>query len=575
MLRIVRIHSCTLESERARVRQVQEIFRANFPEIAEYADKIPSLLDAPFTFGYRTILLVAEQTSGAVKGFSLFFHLPEVNSALLDFLAVAPGVKGGGLGSALYEATREYCQALGARGLYMEVLPDDPDLVHDKARLDVNRKRLAFYERYGVRPVVGTEFETPLDADPAPYLLFDGLGREQPLGRSEARAAVRLILTRKYRKFVGPDYIERVVESFVDDPVQFRPARYVRTAEQPHAVTTGNVQPPFVLVGDERHVVHHVRDRGYVERPARVAALREALEPTGLFACCTPRNAGEKPIRAIHDNDFVTYLRVMCEKLDSTRPVYPYVFPIRRPERKPKELAVRAGYYCFDTFTPLDRNAYAAARSAVDAAVTSAEEILNGRPVAYALCRPPGHHAERRVFGGFCYFNNAAVAANVFSAHGRVAVLDIDFHHGNGTQDIFYQRNDVLTVSLHGHPNYAYPYFSGFADERGDAGGEGFNLNIPLAEGIGPEEYLAALTRAIARIEKHRPAFLVVSLGFDTLRGDPTGGFVLTPLTLQEVGARLAALGLPLLVCQEGGYNLRNLRRGAPAFFNGIARNCV
>jgi acetoin utilization deacetylase AcuC-like enzyme len=248
---------------------------------------------------------------------------------------------------------------------------------------------------------------------------------------------------------------------------------------------------------------------------------------------------------------------------------------VRRPERKPKDLAIRAGYYCIDTFTPLDRNAYAAARSAIDAAVTAAEEILNGRPLAYALCRPPGHHAERRVFGGFCYFNNAAAAAHLFSRHGRVAVLDIDFHHGNGTQDIFYQRNDVLTVSLHGHPNYAYPYFSGFADERGDAGGEGFNFNIPLADGIGPEEYLAALSRATARIEKHRPAFLVVSLGFDTVRGDPTGGFTLTPLTLQEIGKRLAQLDVPLLVCQEGGYNLRNLRRGAPAFFRGIARNCV
>jgi acetoin utilization deacetylase AcuC-like enzyme/GNAT superfamily N-acetyltransferase len=572
MLRISRIHSCALEAGRERVRQVQDIFRASFPDVASYADKIPALLDTPFKFGYHTMLLVAEQSSGKVTGFSLFQHLPEINSALLDFMAVAPGVKGGGLGSALYEATREYCQASGARGLYMEVLPDDPEIVHDPARLEVNRKRLAFYEHYGVRPIIGTAYETPIDDSPAPHLLFDGLGREAPLRRAEARAAVRVILTCKYAHLVGPDYVERVAKSFVDDPVQFRPPRYVRAADQPRPVSAGRMPPPFVLVSDDRHVVHHVRDRGYVERPARVAILRDTLMPTGLFSAVTPRAAGEKAIRAVHDNDFVTYLRVVCEKLSSERPVYPYVFPVRRPERKPKELAVRAGYYCIDTFTPLDHNAYAAARGAVDVAVTAAQEVLAGCHMAYALCRPPGHHAERRVFGGFCYFNNAAVAANLLSAHGRVAVLDIDFHHGNGTQDIFYQRNDVLTVSLHGHPNGAYPYFSGFADERGDADGEGFNLNIPLPDGTDAERYLAALTRALTRIVKHRPLFLVVSLGFDTLRGDPTGGFTLTPSVLHEVGARLAGLKLPMLVCQEGGYNLRNLRRGAPAFFNGVAQ---
>ncbi|MEJ2081388.1 MAG: hypothetical protein P8Y94_04255, partial [Acidobacteriota bacterium] len=191
----------------------------------------------------------------------------------------------------------------------------------------------------------------------------------------------------------------------------------------------------------------------------------EALLPTELFSVESARNHGETAIRGVHEGSFVTYLKAVCKTLEHQRPVYPYVFPIRRPERKPRELAIRAGYYCIDTFTPLDRNAYEAARASVNVSLTAMERLLrDGSGLAYALCRPPGHHAERRVFGGFCYFNNAAIAANELSRIGPVAVIDLDFHHGNGTQDIFYRRADVLTLSIHGHPNYAYPYFSGFSD---------------------------------------------------------------------------------------------------------------
>ena len=252
--------------------------------------------------------------------------------------------------------------------------------------------------------------------------------------------------------------------------------------------------------------------------------------------------------------------------------VYPYVFPIRHPDRRPKDIAVRAGYYCIDTFTPLDRNAYRAAREAVDVAMTAAEEVTRGRRVAYALCRPPGHHAERRSFGGFCYFNNGAIAANYLARQGRVALLDIDFHHGNGAQDIFWKRNDVLTISIHGHPNYAYPYFSGFADERGLQAGLGFNQNYPLPEGADERLYLVALDKALARIQKFRPIFLVVSLGLDILKGDPTGAFTLSGGSLEKIGARIATLNLPTLVVQEGGYSIRNLRTGSRAFFRGMAQ---
>lgn len=573
MIRIRPIHDVALSSEKRRVADVQAIFRDHFGAVADYADKIPQLVQNPFKYGYRTILLVSETASGRVTGFSLFLHFPEIASSLLDFMAVARGIRGGGVGGALYEATRDYLRMLKSRGLYMEVLPDSPEKVADPAVLADNRRRLRFYERYGARPIVDTDYETPIDDDPAaPFLLFDGLGREEPLGRGEARAAVRLILRRKYGHLVKQDYIERVVESFVDDPVHIRPPRYLKASPgAPPSALHGGPDRAFAMVYSDEHRIHHVQDRGYVERPARVDVLVESLNHTGLFDIVPPRHSGDQALKRVHEGHFVDYLKAVCSKLKSDRPIYPYVFPIRRPERRPRDLALRAGYYCIDTFTPLDPNAYKAARSAVDVAATAAQELLAGRRVVYAVCRPPGHHAERRTFGGFCYFNNGAVAADMLSREGRVAILDIDYHHGNGQQDIFYRRGDVLTVSIHGHPNYAYPYFSGFSDEKGEGDGVGRNHNFPLPEGAGENEYAEAFKDALKIIRRFAPRTLVLCLGFDTMRGDPTGSFGLAPAFIKGIGVQLAGLHLPILVVQEGGYTLGNLRKGATALFTGIA----
>jgi acetoin utilization deacetylase AcuC-like enzyme len=231
---------------------------------------------------------------------------------------------------------------------------------------------------------------------------------------------------------------------------------------------------------------------------------------------------------------------------------------------------VRAGYYCIDTFTPLNRNAYLAARRAVDCALTAAEELLRGRLLAYTLVRPPGHHAERRAFGGFCYFNSNAIAAQYLSRRGRVAILDIDYHHGNGQQEIFYGRADVLTVSIHGHPRFAYPYFSGFEDERGEGLGEGFNVNIPLPETLEPERYREALERALRVVRRFDPGFLVLALGLDTARGDPTGTWNLRARDFELNGRLVGALRLPTLVVQEGGYNTRSLGANARRFMAGL-----
>jgi acetoin utilization deacetylase AcuC-like enzyme len=342
-------------------------------------------------------------------------------------------------------------------------------------------------------------------------------------------------------------------------------------SNQPKPTRSGSPCGPFALVLSEAHASHRVRDRGYVERPERIGALVESVSSLGLFVRLPTRHFSDAHILAVHDRDFVRYLKEACETLGRTEPIYPYVFPIRRQDRQPRDLDARAGYYCIDTFTPLDFGAYQAARGAVDVALTAADAVLHGRPLAYALCRPPGHHAERRVFGGFCYFNNAAVATEFLSRHGRVAVLDIDYHHGNGTQDIFYERPDVLTVSIHADPSIAYPHFSGFTDERGAGAGIGHNWNFPLPEHADEALYLRTLAKAARLIERAAPAFLVVSLGLDTMARDQSGSFTLRAESLRRVGERLGRLRLPTLVVQEGGYHIRNLRRGGGAFFAGMA----
>ena len=215
------------------------------------------------------------------------------------------------------------------------------------------------------------------------------------------------------------------------------------------------------------------------------------------------------------------------------------------------------------------RLATAAAGVAVWAAETALEDPV-ARDTPFALGRPPGHHAERRAFGGFCYFNNAAVAAQMLAENGRVAILDIDYHHGNGQQVIFYDRSDVLTVSIHGHPRFAYPYFSGFDNEAGEGEGRGCNLNLPLPEQLTGSQYLEVLERALKKVRRYRPDYLVVCVGLDTAKGDPTGTWSLSADDLSQVGRALGGLQLPTLLVQEGGYRTRSLGVNARHFLTGV-----
>jgi len=573
VFRILKIHDDSTPANRERLAQVQAILRTQFPGLEERdIAKLPEQLRNPLKYRFRAMLLIAEDGHGLVCGFALLLHAPDLGFAYLDYISTGRDRTSSGIGSALYERVREEALALAASGVFFECLPDDPALSPDAAVRKQNAARLRFYERYGALPIAHTAYETPLspgDSDP-PYLMFDDLGRGRPLRRATAREIVRAILERKYGARCPRDYVERVVESFRDDPVRLREPRYTNHRDGETALQAPPRVRRIALIVNEGHFIHHVRERGYVQAPVRVDSIRKELQRTALFENLPARRFAERHIKEVHEPAFVDYLKRACAATPEGRSVYPYVFPIRNQTRPPRELPLRAGYYCIDTFTPLNRNAYHAALGAVNCALTGADSVLQGHGLAYALVRPPGHHAERSSFGGFCYFNSAGIAAHYLSRYGRVALLDIDYHHGNGTQDIFYARDDVLTVSLHGHPRYTYPYFSGYEEERGEGRGRGFNLNFPLPENLDGARYRKTLQAALQRIDKFRPRFLVVSLGLDTAKGDPTGSFTLVAQDFRDNGRLVGALKLPTLVVQEGGYRIRTLGSNARNFFTGL-----
>jgi len=573
VFRIRRVYDDLTPMNAEAVKQVQKILRTQFyllsrKEIA----KLPEQLRNPFKYHFRSILFVAEDSKGRVRGFALLLHEPMLNFCYLDYISAAKRRTGKGIGGALYDRVREEALHLKTIGIFFECLPDSAALSRDPEIRKQNGSRLRFYERYGARPIINTAYETPLKpgSDNPPYLVYDDLGQDIELRRDTARAIVRAILERKYGDVAPPGYIEKVVESFSDDPIQLRAPKYIK--QESPAQIRRSIPPDrrIALLVSDQHAIHHVRERGYVESPVRVDAILKELDGTEIFQKFKPRHFSERHIVAVHDSKFVDYLKKVCAGLEPRDSVYPYVFPIRNVARPPKELAVRAGYYCIDTFTPLNRNAYLAAKRAVDCALTAAGRILEGHRLAYALVRPPGHHAERRSFGGFCYFNSTAVAANYLSKHGKTAILDIDYHHGNGQQDIFYERADVMTVSIHGHPSFSYPYFSGFRDEKGAGPGKGYNVNFPLPENVDSKRYREVLSEALKRIVNFRPRFLVVALGLDTASGDPTGSWSLNAKDFEVNGGMIGLLHLPTLVIQEGGYGTRTLRINARNFFMGL-----
>jgi acetoin utilization deacetylase AcuC-like enzyme len=314
------------------------------------------------------------------------------------------------------------------------------------------------------------------------------------------------------------------------------------------------------------------------ETPSRAEYVRSELVARGHqlrvpTADCRPL------LTTVHATRYVAFLESAWEQwlaMDSANAglqPFPSVWPIRslRSDLEPTDFIARLGLYSFDNGTPLAAGTWAAAKAGADAAVSAANLLAGGQRAVFCASRPPGHHAGVDFMGGYCFLNNAAIAAQALRSRGceRVAVLDVDYHHGNGTQAIFYERSDVLVVSIHADPKTEYPFYSGYADETGAGDGRGFNRNLPLPVGTEAEMWFAALEAACAAIEHYRADALVVSLGLDTFVGDPLTRFKLLSDDFRRLGAKLGRMGLPTAFILEGGYAAAELGINAANVLDG------
>ena len=303
------------------------------------------------------------------------------------------------------------------------------------------------------------------------------------------------------------------------------------------------------------------------ETTARAESIVAALSADPAFAFQTPQAIRPSLLRLNHDPDLLTLLKTSQEL---TEDLYVAVFPKHDHRADPTNL-MHTGAWCFDAGTPLNGEAWMASRWSASAALAAAQTVAAGAPLSYSLSRPPGHHAQRSRFGGYCYLNNAAVAARFLSRQGRVAVLDIDYHHGNGTQDIFFGDPSVLTMSIHADPVDDFPFFAGFASERGIGPGEGFNINLPEERGCDGQRYLRILEGQVyPSIRAFSPEVLVLAAGLDGYFLDPLGKFTLTTEDFREIGAHIGRWGIPVVAVQEGGYHTGHLGRNVCALLHGL-----
>lgn len=324
------------------------------------------------------------------------------------------------------------------------------------------------------------------------------------------------------------------------------------------------------------------------EVPARLDFVLAELQrrPLGSLETPTVEDATlDESIARVHSPRYTGFLAgawdewVAMDPANAQRDALPSVWPLGnrhgfRTDVLPANFAARLGLFSFDSGSPLMAGTWAAARGGAACALAAAQAVLGGERSAFALSRPPGHHAGPDFFGGYCFLNNSAIAAQALRDGGkqRVAVLDVDYHHGNGTQTIFYERADVLTVSIHGDPSTEYPFFLGHADERGVGTGEGFNLNLPLPRGTGFATWRAALATALEAVADFQPEALVVPMGLDTFEGDPISGFTLASADYFAVGEALASAGLPTVFVFEGGYAVDAVGTNAVNLLEGFHR---
>lgn len=320
------------------------------------------------------------------------------------------------------------------------------------------------------------------------------------------------------------------------------------------------------------------------ENPIRAQYVEDALRERG-HGLLLPNVDSTPVLSQVHASRYLAFLQTAWEQWLALEPgnatvqPFPSVWPVRslRSDVEPDNFVAKLGLYSMDNGTPMAEGTWQAAKAGADAVASAAARVAEGARAAFCCTRPPGHHAGPDFMGGYCFINNAAVAAQWLLNHGsaRVALLDVDYHHGNGTQSIFYDRSDVLFISIHGDPRTEYPFYLGHADETGEGAGAGCNLNLPLAAGTTAEEWFAALELACVRIAQYNADALVVSLGLDAFEDDPISRFALKTYDFTCLGERLAALGLPTVFVLEGGYAAAELGTNAVNVLDGFEQAAV
>jgi len=310
---------------------------------------------------------------------------------------------------------------------------------------------------------------------------------------------------------------------------------------------------------------HHVRTRLHggalvaaLETPGRLSALHEAAKVC-TDALVEPGPADLDTVREVHDDGYLEFLRTGFAEWKARFPdaieLRPSLHRSGYMQRLPEDLLGRAGYYIADAASVLLEDTWEATIASAASAIDATTKVIDGEVAAYALCRPPGHHAYRDMACGYCFLNNGAIAAALARRSAeRVTILDVDVHHGNGTQALFYDRADVQTISIHGDPRTIYPFYAGYADERGAGAGEGYNLNLPVAGGSGDEAYLAAVKAGIEAAEAYSPDLIVLALGLDASESDPFACMKVTGDGFARMGEMLGAMKRPTVIIQEGGY---------------------
>lgn len=318
--------------------------------------------------------------------------------------------------------------------------------------------------------------------------------------------------------------------------------------------------------------------RSSAECPDRANNVIKAIRDHGFGSIRDPDEFDESPLTRIHAPDYLDFLKTVwtewlaSDEVGSNARPDTFVAPGMR-HAETQCIVGKLGRYSFDATTPFVEGSWQAIRTSANIALTGAELIKSGEIQAFALCRPPGHHATENYCGGYCYLNNAALAAQTLLDGGarKIAILDVDYHHGNGTQTIFYERNDVLTISLHADPKLEYPFFVGYADEPGAGPGHGFNVNYPLPFGTDWAGYEVALADGLEQIRRLQPDAIVVSLGLDTFAGDPTTYFGIETEDYVKMGKAIGSLGKKTLVVLEGGYSVEHIGMNTLKFLTGLA----